>query len=222
VTAFSDRVAGAPISWGVCEVPGWGWQFDPATVLSQMQEVGLVATEFGPDGFLPDEPEAKAKTLTDKGLRAVGGFIPVVLHDPAQDPVPEIEPFVAKLERAALLRVFVQLRFGQLTTPADPLWELLTGQERLRQPQFGDLYNALLQLGIRPDVAVLNYEVQQRWAGEKEFIAEHEAMYGAAWDEAKVRTWMASNLDRQAGGGLVYDRGVTASGVAHWQPEARS
>jgi inosose dehydratase len=91
VTAFAGRVAGAPISWGVCEVPGWGWQFDPATVLSQMQEVGLVATEFGPDGFLPDEPQAKVKTLADKGLRAVGGFVPVVLHDPTHDPVPEIE-----------------------------------------------------------------------------------------------------------------------------------
>jgi len=91
VTAFADRVAGAPISWGVCEVPGWGWQFDPATVLSQMQEVGLAATEFGPDGFLPHEPQAKAKTLTDNGLRAVGGFVPVMLHDPAHDPAVEIE-----------------------------------------------------------------------------------------------------------------------------------
>jgi inosose dehydratase len=91
VTAFAGRVAGAPISWGVCEVPGWGWQFDPATVLSQMQKVGLVATEFGPDGFLPDEPQAKVKTLADKGLRAVGGFVPVVLHDSTHDPVPEIE-----------------------------------------------------------------------------------------------------------------------------------
>lgn len=136
--------------------------------------------------------------------------------------IPEIEPFVAKLERAARLHVFIQLRFGQMTTPADPLWELLTGQERVRQPQFGDLYNALLQLGIRPDVAVLSHEAQQRWAGENEFIAEHEAMYGAAWDLAKVRTWMASNLESQAGGGLVYDRGMTSSGVAHWQPEPRS
>jgi len=91
VTAIAGRVAGAPISWGVCEVPGWGWQFDPATVLSQMQEVGLVATEFGPEGFLPDEPQAKAKTLAVKGLRAVGGFVPVVLHDPEHNPVPEIE-----------------------------------------------------------------------------------------------------------------------------------
>jgi len=56
-----------------------------------MQEVGLVATEFGPDGFLPAEPEAQAKTLADNGLRAVGGFVPVMLHDPAQDPVLGIE-----------------------------------------------------------------------------------------------------------------------------------
>jgi inosose dehydratase len=75
----------------VCEVPGWGWQLDSTTVLSQMRELGLVATEFGPDGFLPDEPQARAATLADQGLRAVGGFVPVVLHDRADNPVPGIE-----------------------------------------------------------------------------------------------------------------------------------
>ena len=91
MTSIMDRVAGAPISWGVCEVPGWGWQLDSATVLSQMRDVGLVATEFGPDGFLPEDPQHKARTLTDNGLRAVGGFVPVVLHDVTHDPVAEIE-----------------------------------------------------------------------------------------------------------------------------------
>lgn len=91
MTSIMDRVAGAPISWGVCEVPGWGWQLDSATVLSQMRDVGLAATEFGPDGFLPEDPQHKARTLADKGLRAVGGFVPVVLHDATHDPVPEIE-----------------------------------------------------------------------------------------------------------------------------------
>ena len=95
MTTFAERIAGAPISWGVCEVPGWGWQIDAATVLGQMREVGLVATEFGPDGFLPDEPEDKAKTLADRGLRAVGGFVPVLLHDPSHDPMPEIERSLA-------------------------------------------------------------------------------------------------------------------------------
>jgi len=97
VRTIVDRLAGAPISWGVCEVPGWGWQPDPATVLSQMREVGLAATELGPDGFLPDDLQDRAKMLADLGLRAVGGFVPVVLHDPGLDPVSEIERVMAGL-----------------------------------------------------------------------------------------------------------------------------
>jgi inosose dehydratase len=87
-----DRVAGAPISWGVCEVPGWGHQLTPARVLTEMREAGLVATEFGPDGFLPADPSAKAATLAGHGLSAVGGFVPVVLHDRGIDPMASISP----------------------------------------------------------------------------------------------------------------------------------
>jgi inosose dehydratase len=99
MTDLAARIAGAPISWGVCEVPGWGWQYDAATVLAEMRDAGLAATEFGPDGFLPEDPAEKAKTLADVGLRAVGGFVPVVLHDPSYDPAPAVatalEGFVA-------------------------------------------------------------------------------------------------------------------------------
>ncbi len=87
---LADRLAGAPISWGVCEVPGWGWQQDPATVLRQMAELGLRAAEFGPPGFLPGEPLQRAAVLAEHGLQAVGGFLPVVLHDPAVDPAPAV------------------------------------------------------------------------------------------------------------------------------------
>jgi inosose dehydratase len=94
-----DRVAGAPISWGVCEVPGWGHQLEPARVLTEMRDVGLVATEFGPEGFLPVDPVARAATLADHGLAAVGGFVPVLLHDPDHDPLPgvdaELDAFLA-------------------------------------------------------------------------------------------------------------------------------
>jgi inosose dehydratase len=91
VSNVRSRIAGAPISWGVCEVPGWGWQYDAGTVLTQMRAVGLAATEFGPDGFLPVDPVEKAKVLADRQLGAVGGFVPVVLHDPGNDPVAEVE-----------------------------------------------------------------------------------------------------------------------------------
>jgi inosose dehydratase len=87
-----DRVAGAPISWGVCEVPGWGYQLAPDRVLREMKEVGLAATEFGPDGFLPADPSA---VLREHGLAAVGGFVPVVLHDPAATVDRELDAFVA-------------------------------------------------------------------------------------------------------------------------------
>ena len=52
-TETEYKIAGAPISWGVCEVPGWGYRLGPDTVLTEMREVALLATELGPDGFLP-------------------------------------------------------------------------------------------------------------------------------------------------------------------------
>jgi len=60
-------------------------------VLAEMAESGLVATEFGPDGFLPDDPRERAETLRAHELQAVGQFVPAVLHDPDHDPVPEVE-----------------------------------------------------------------------------------------------------------------------------------
>ena len=92
---LTERIAGAPISWGVCEVPGWGYQLGTERVLTEMGLAGLVATEFGPDGFLPEDPHAKAELLASYGLRAVGGFVPVVLHDTKIDPLPEIEAALA-------------------------------------------------------------------------------------------------------------------------------
>ena len=85
------RIAGAPISWGVCEVPGWGYQLGPDRVLAEMRQVGLTATEFGPDGFLPAQPDAMTRVLGHHGLRAVGGFTPLLLHVASHDPVPEVE-----------------------------------------------------------------------------------------------------------------------------------
>ncbi len=87
----TDKIAGAPISWGVCEVPGWGYQLSPDRVLTEMQQVGLVATEFGPDGFLPADPRVMADFLASRHLTAVGGFTPVVLHEAGHDPVPAID-----------------------------------------------------------------------------------------------------------------------------------
>ncbi len=82
MTDLLDRVAGAPITWGVCEVPAWGHRMEPDRVLSEMASIGMRATELGPAGFLPTDPSALQEVLRSHGLRLVGGFVPVVLHRP--------------------------------------------------------------------------------------------------------------------------------------------
>ena len=78
-----DRVGAAPISWGICEVPGWGVQLPVERVLSEMAELGIRATELGAIGWLPTEPTDIRATLQRHGLALLGGFVPLVLHDPA-------------------------------------------------------------------------------------------------------------------------------------------
>jgi inosose dehydratase len=91
----AGRIAGAPISWGVCEVPGWGYQLSPERVLAEMTQVGLAATELGPAGFLPNDASQASSVLREHRLASVGGFVPVVLHIPGHDPVPEIQNVLA-------------------------------------------------------------------------------------------------------------------------------
>ena len=80
---LDTRLAAAPVSWGVCEVPGWGAELAPDRVLSEMASLGFRATEAGPDGYLGKDPQAVRALLARHGLQLVGGFLPVVLHDPA-------------------------------------------------------------------------------------------------------------------------------------------
>ena len=66
---------------------GWGHQLGPGRVLTEMRDAGLAATELGPDGFLPSDPRELTDTLARYDLTAVGGFVPVLLHDPDHDAV---------------------------------------------------------------------------------------------------------------------------------------
>jgi len=133
----ASRIAGAPISWGVCEVPGWGLQLPADRVLSEMRELGLGATEFGPDGFLPDEPQARAAVLGGFGLQAVGGFVPVLLHDAGHDPLPEVDAFIDACLAAGASTVVLAATTGQDGYDARPVlddvqWKtLLANLDRL-------------------------------------------------------------------------------------------
>ena len=90
------RIAGAPITWGVDGSPGWGHLMGRDRVMSEMVDVGLSATELGPDGYLPRDPDELREYLARYDLHVVGGFVPAVLYRPDR-----IEAELAYVDRAA-------------------------------------------------------------------------------------------------------------------------
>ena len=80
MTDLLDRIAGAPITWGVDPSPGWGFMMDRDRVLAEMNEVGLSATELGPDGWLPTDATELADWLAGHHQQVIGGFVPAVLY----------------------------------------------------------------------------------------------------------------------------------------------
>jgi inosose dehydratase len=73
------RVANAPCSWGILE-------FDRSTpaasytqVLDEIQQSGYTGTELGDWGFMPTDPGELREEMARRGLRLIGGFVPVPL-----------------------------------------------------------------------------------------------------------------------------------------------
>jgi inosose dehydratase len=130
----SGRVAGAPVSWGVIEIPDWGYQMSADRVLREASSLGLSAVEAGPEGLLPADPSAVSDLLSRYGLTLVGGFVPAVLHEPDLR-----EEELARVERRAeffaaagadvmvLAAMSGSDDFGSFVEIDDGSWETLFG-----------------------------------------------------------------------------------------------
>lgn len=92
-----ERVAGAPITWGVDGSPGWGFLMDRDRVLREMVESGLSATELGPDGYLPTDPVELKEFLDPFDMSIVGAFVPALLY--RQDRVDDQLAYVTRAAR---------------------------------------------------------------------------------------------------------------------------
>ncbi|NNH71043.1 TIM barrel protein [Nocardia uniformis] len=124
------RIAAAPISWGVCEVPGWGHVLDAPTVLAEMAALGITATEFGPPDYLPADPLETREMLAEHGLTAIGGFLALALHrdtDRALTMAREVAARYAKAGAEVLILAAATGLDGYDTRPAltDPEWRTL-------------------------------------------------------------------------------------------------
>ena len=130
--SIDQRVAGAPISWGVCEVPGWGHQISPERVFTEMREVGLAATEAGPEDFLPWPGGGVGAFLAERGLGLVGGFVPAVLHRDRDTALADVRAAATRLVGAGGDVVVLAAATGAQgydgrpeLSPAE--WDVLTG-----------------------------------------------------------------------------------------------
>lgn len=117
LTAITARAAGAPVSWGACEVPGWGPTAPPAEVLAEMTDLGLTMTELGPIGYLGGDVAQQRRLLDSFGLRAVGRFVPLVLHRGRESHLDRaLDPQLRELERLGASHVVIAVL-------ASPSWD---------------------------------------------------------------------------------------------------
>jgi 2-polyprenyl-3-methyl-5-hydroxy-6-metoxy-1,4-benzoquinol methylase len=144
--------------------------------------------------------------------------------------VTDPEPFISKLDRCARERVFIMLRESDLPHPAAAIRARLLagrvhgahpGSTAPRMPRFSDLFMLLMQMGIAPDVRFLSYPSQTRYADFDEALVDARGLVGDAWDESTGRSMLEELLTRD-GEDLVFDGGSVLSGVAHWQPRAKT
>jgi inosose dehydratase len=98
--SIAERLAGAPISWGVSEQAGWGAELPPERVLSEMAALGLRATELGPVGYLPLDGTRLRDLLHRHGLTLVAAFAPLVLHERPDAGAREIESLAGRVVAA--------------------------------------------------------------------------------------------------------------------------
>ncbi len=121
------KLAGAPISWGVSEAPGWGYELPPDRVLGEMHAIGLTATELGPTGYLGTDVRS---TLDRHGMRLVGGFLPVPLHSPTDADLAQARASIDTLASAGAEVVVLAARsldgsYDRKVTLTEPDWSVL-------------------------------------------------------------------------------------------------
>jgi inosose dehydratase len=122
-----------------------------------MAGLGLKATELGPQGWLPLDGTAARAELDRYGLRLVGGFVPVVVHEPDLSPMREHARCAAAQLAAAGADVFIAAAVADLDWAAptaldDEGWKRAGGHLR----ELADIAAAHgLELVLHPHVGTV-------------------------------------------------------------------
>lgn len=113
------RLAAAPISWGVSEVPGWGHQMPAHRVLEEMRELGFGATEAGPPGWMPE----------DTDLAVVAGYVAAGEMEPVDRQAAWLAAHGARL--LSLGAADARRGYGARLRPTPETWEAIRRLEEV-------------------------------------------------------------------------------------------
>ena len=81
MTQITERIAAAPISWGVSEVPDWGYQMEPVRVFEEMTSLGFRVSELGPNGYFAYDARV-VEAMGGSDFSIIAGFVPITFRFP--------------------------------------------------------------------------------------------------------------------------------------------
>jgi inosose dehydratase len=154
---FTLQFACAPVSWGVQDDAGPGWEQPYETVLREIADAGYAGTELGPFGYFPVDPRVLAPKLDQYALKLLSSFVPVPLADPAQskaaiDHVRKVGSLLAALKAPLLVLADCQTPERQRLAGRVPV----NGSESLRPGQWkevgklvGEVERAAADFGLK-------------------------------------------------------------------------
>jgi inosose dehydratase len=188
---FPFRFGCAPVSWGVQDDPGLGWNQSYEQVLDEIVSAGYTGTELGPYGYFPTDPEVLGPILKKRDLALLSSFVPVPLTDEddsaaAVTHVRSVGALLSELGAPLLVLADRQTLERQEIAgrvPADGSKSLTAGQWKQVAKIVAEIENAAADYGLRlvfhPHVATY---VETPWEVERFFDSLRSATVGLCLD----------------------------------------
>lgn len=191
------------------------------------QVARVVAVDPSPAmlGLLQEDVAAQrltnVETVASGWLEAAVEPADVVLCSHVLYPIAEPLPFIRKLGACARQRVYVYLRVDPLPTDMG-LWSEFRGIALQSQPVHLDLINLLAQIGIAPDVEVVEHRFTWTFADLDEAVAQVRSSLCLREDDAaataKLSALLEARLVRWPNGRLGPETASARSAIISWRP----
>ena len=136
--------------------------------------------------------------------------------------VSDIVPFVRKLQKNALKKVFVVLHENPPYTQANPLWPEVHGQPRLKLPSIMEFIQVLWEIGIYPDLEMLSPQEPRGFASPDSALQQMRPrllVEPASKAEKRLQNVLEYMLYEDDGRFKIKGASTARPGLISWRPE---